>query len=223
MLLSENCGNEMKMKKYNELFTVLDKMRSLPASVRNMSTRERINFFVFERVCSLELDAYFQSAEFEKAITSAKEAEKAMAVFGSKFRNSDFGSIIIFNIACLYIVLKKYNEAKKWLNHILERQGESVRTDLYCFAKILYLIVNYEAGKSDLLPYAVRSVYRFLLKRNRIYSFETVILKFLKKVSQKALSEKTMEAEYRKLKAEFVLLSKDKFEKQVFEYFDFLS
>ena len=55
------------------------------------------------------------------------------------------------------------------------------REDIHSFGQILNLFIHYELGNDKLLEYIVKSTYRFLLKRKRLFKVESVILRFLKK------------------------------------------
>src|SRR5439155_27309205 len=88
---------------------------------------------------------------------------------------------------------------------------------------ILNLIVHYELGNEDILPYIVKSTYRFLYNRNRLYKFENSVLGFIaKKLPHITTGQEITEA-FKKLKAELQEITKDPFEKRALEYFDFIS
>ena len=88
-------------------------------------------------------------------------------------------------------------------------------------AQIFYLIIHLELGNKSLLPYSLRSTKRYLETRNRVYKFEKVLLDFVNEQLKKRPSKSDPE-QYKGLVKELEVLSKDAFEKPVFEYFDFL-
>jgi hypothetical protein len=98
----------------------------------------------------------------------------------------------------------------------------SVREDIHCFGRILNLIIHYEIGNDDLLEYAVRSTYRFLYKRKRLFKVEGVILDFLKKYPNWVDREQIV-AGFSELHKKLLVFRNDDFEKYAFEYFDFIS
>ena len=77
-------------------------------------------------------------------------------------------------------------------------------------------------GNNEVIPYSFKSTLRYLEKRNRIYRFETVFFNFINKI-QKPKNNHDFQNAYSALRDELKVLSKDPFEKTVFEYFDFVS
>ena len=51
-------------------------------------------------------------------------------------------------------------------------------------ARILLLLTHYELGNLPYLPYLIRSTYRSFLRRERLYPFESTILKFLSSLAK---------------------------------------
>ncbi|MBI4931145.1 MAG: hypothetical protein HY841_10305 [Bacteroidetes bacterium] len=69
----------------------------------------------------------------------------------------------------------------------------------------------------------VRSTYRFLLKRNRLYKFEECILNFIRKKLSKIHSQKELLHSFSELKKEITQIMKDPFERGIIQDFDFVS
>jgi hypothetical protein len=115
-----------------------------------------------------------------------------------------------------------YENSLKWLNKILSKNQNEVRPDLLSFAHILNLILHFELDNIVLLEYIVKSTYRFLYKRKKLYKVEHAVLNFIRSsygiTSKEKLKENFMEL-YRNLKE----ITKDPYEKIALEYFDLLS
>ncbi|MDG1780098.1 MAG: hypothetical protein P8H59_04040, partial [Flavobacteriales bacterium] len=113
------------------------------------------------------------------------------------------------------------NEALKWVNQLLNNIEIDKTQDIHCMGQVLNLIIHMQLGNRSLMPYAMRSTQRFLETRERVYQFETVMLKFVNnhlKATSKADEQKLIS----QLVSELEELKKDPFERPVFEYFDFL-
>jgi hypothetical protein len=82
--------------------------------------------------------------------------------------------------------------------------------------------VHIELENNDLLPYTLRSTHRYLGTRNRVYKFETAFFRFVDKVV-KVKSGQSLRPFYEELYKELLELANDQFERNAFEYFDFLS
>jgi hypothetical protein len=101
-------------------------------------------------------------------------------------------------------------------------ESSDIRQDIQGMARIFNLILHYELGNSDSLEYFVKSTYRFLLKRNRLYKVESIVLNYLRK-NANLFSQREVIESFKKLREELVPLSQDPFEKKAFEEFDLLS
>jgi len=111
----------------------------------------------------------------------------------------------------------------KYLQDIIDKGEESPRSDIAAYARIMRMIVQFEMGKQDLLECTVRSVYRFLYRRKRIYKFEDILLRFIRKKAPSIDSPKKLLAAFKELHAELLPLTLDPYEKNAFSYFDILA
>lgn len=125
-----------------------------------------------------------------------------------------------YNFACLYFKAGEFKKSSHWLFMILNDSAINLLSDLHTKAKILNLIVQSELDKNDLLPYILRSTYRFLLKQQRLYEFEKMVIDFIRKLPD--VSTKEMKTAYIKLKTELIELSKNPYEKKAMDFFGFV-
>ena len=160
---------------------------------------------------------YLKIAEFNKAIALIPEFEAE----GSFIKRRVY-LVIIYNISCAYFGIKDFKNALKWLGKILNYNEAEMVEDVNCFAKIINLIIHFELGNDEHLEYIVKSTYRYLYKKNRLFKIETVILDFIRKTS-KLETKKDFIPAFKELKKKLLVLSKDPYEARAFEYFDFIS
>ena len=106
-------------------------------------------------------------------------------------------------MAYIYFGSGHYALAASSINKILNDTDENIRQDIYAFARILNLIIHYELGNRELLEYIVKSTYRFLHRRNRLYKSEQLIVAFVQKEIPAVISKKDELDAFRKLKKEF--------------------
>ena len=211
-----------QLKKYDECFSVIKKMRTVHEKITNKSLKEYFRSYIFEKTYSIELAIYIETGEFEKGLFIARDIEKWLVECSRKKLHNYEVITMAFNIASLFFIVNKHDKAQKWLNEILNNSAD-IKKDIYCLAKILYLISCFETAKISLMEYALKSTYRYLLKKNRVYKFETVILKFIRQSSFSPDDPKKLMVFYKELHSEFIEISKDAEERRVFEYFDFIS
>ena len=136
--------------------------------------------------------------------------------------NSVRKAFFYFNIAIIYFGAKKYNDALKWTNRLLNDIDISKSLDIYCFGQLLNLLIHIELNNKNLLPYALRSTQRYLSTRNRYFKFETSFLELITKLlkSPDKISENE---QYEVFLDKMRALKGDQLESSAFEYFDFVS
>nr|MBA3705747.1 hypothetical protein [Bacteroidota bacterium] len=127
-----------------------------------------------------------------------------------------------YNIAYLFFGSGEYTKALFWLNKILNSSEIDARQDILSFSRILNLIIHYELGNNDVLEYTVKSTYRFLYTRNRLYEFETILLNFIRKLP-KSFKPVELIQSFSELRKELITLSENSFEKKALEYLDLIS
>ena len=206
------------LKKYNESFTILTKLRTFKKKVEKQKN-EDLSLKLFSSTYSIELSLYSMRGDFEKGVKIVPEIITGIKKYQSHL-NSVRKAYFYFKIAEMYIGTNNFNEAQKWINKLLNDIDISEKEDIFCFAKLLNLIIYIELENDRLIPYALKSAYRYLKSRNRVYKFETIVFKFIRKVLR-VKTDKQLDKAYHYLNDELTILKRDDFEKNAFEYFDF--
>ena len=122
----------------------------------------------------------------------------------------------------MFFGAEKYSLSLKWINKLLNSPNFGENENIYCFAQIMSLIIHIELKHDDFVPHAFKSVYRYLSSRNRVYTFETVFMDFIGKIL-KTTNREEQSKFYKELKHVLLELKSDSFERDAFEYFDFIS
>jgi tetratricopeptide (TPR) repeat protein len=212
---------QLMMRKDEELPAYIEKMRTLAESLVGKKTQQ-FELMTFRYTVPLELEYYWARGEFQRAIKIIPSVEAGMKKFGKNItvRFRLFVSVIISRI---YFGAGEYSTALRWLNTILNNSEIKIisRDDLYSFAKIFNLIIHYELGNRELVESAVRSTYRFLYKKERLFKTETFILNFIRKYSFVHNNEE-MAAAFADLREQLLPLKEDTYEKNAFTPFDYV-
>jgi hypothetical protein len=208
------------LKKYEEVFHLMNKLKAVPETL-DTSRNEDLEIKLFSSAYSIEITLYNTLSEFEKAIELVPAIEKGLSRFGDRISRLR-KAYLFFNIAVAYFGAEKYSAALRWTNRLFSEPNIDENQDIYCFARILNLIIHIELQNDDVIPYILTSTSRYLKTRNRVYKFETVFLEFIEQLIRKNNSTDSS-INYRKLLANLKKLSTDPFEKTVFEYFDFIA
>ncbi|HEY0030447.1 MAG TPA: hypothetical protein VGC65_06795 [Bacteroidia bacterium] len=209
-----------QLKKYNEVFASLKKMRSTVLLFEN-GKNEDLEIKLFSSATSIELSIYLQTGEFEKGLELAPKIEEKLAKYPGKFTKLR-ESYFYFNMAAIHFGAEKYSLALKWINKLLNSPNFEESENIYCFAQIMNLIIHIELKHDDFVPHAFKNVYRYLSSRNKVYKFETVFMDFIGKIL-KTTKREEQNKYYKELKKALEGLKTDSFERAAFEYFDFIS
>ncbi len=202
---------------YNEVEEVVKKIEAIP--VRNQLLKNK----QFYSSHNLVLSMYVKIGEFEKGLALLKIMEQ-------KLENKDVQLIslqheVTFHLSAgsIHFGMGHFAEANRHMMEITKHSGVIPRSDILFYARVLQLIIQFEMQKQDLLEYTVPSVYRFLSKRNRLYKFEEIILRFIRKKAAYITTQAEMVKAFTQLRDELLPLTKDPFERNAFAYFDLIS
>jgi hypothetical protein len=213
--LNNICEVCLRMKKDQEFWYYLNKLKKTPAISILEKSRQ------FYRYHDLILRMYMQTGEFEKAILLVNVIETGLETYKNHIHQSRIISIY-YHIAYTYFGVGEYKKSLIWINRILNDRKPDLRRDLLCFARLLNFIIHFELNNIFLLEHIIKSTHHYLHTKEKLYDLETIVLKFLKKLSKVSMEEQVIGL-LKELKNELVKLLKDPFEKRAFEYFDLIS
>lgn len=209
------------LKKYDVALACLQKQRAI-AEMPGVRISKQLQARLFANSYLNELNICKFTGNFKDGFSLIKEIEAGLTLFGNTIHKE--GEMVLYdNVSQICFGYGDYNEALMWMNKILNDNEVHIREDILCSARIFNLIIHYELGNEDLLEYLVKSTYRFLYKRKRLYKFETDILNFIRKKLPEIDTQKQLIGAFKGLKEELVEIIKDPFEKKALEYFDFIS
>ena len=166
------------------------------------------------------LSYHIKKGNYSEGLKLIPEIEEGLKTYRgeiNKQRELNF-YLLIFN---LHFGECQYSKALKWLNNILNTREDSTREDIHCFAKIISLIVHYELGNTELLDSLIRSTYRYLSQRKKLYKGETFVIEYIKKLLRAAGNADPIQS-FIELRDKLVSLQEDPFERVVFYYFNFI-
>lgn len=208
--LTLSCG---LLGKYTEVEELLGKYRTL--SPKTIHDELKIHTEYYSKKFSL----WIFTGEFDKAFDAIYEREKVLQRVDHSYYERDR---FYFQYFYIYFGIGDYDQALEYLNRWLNLPKSIERQDLQSLARILNLIIHFELGNTLLLEYLLRSTYRYLRSRNRIYEFEKRVLNFIRE-SGKLNTKKEMKIGFIKLKTDFEKLAEIPSEKIMFQYFDFIA
>src|ERR1051326_1267344 len=169
------------------------------------------------------LNYYICLGRFDEAVKDVKRIEAELPEH-EPYLNKPQKVVLYALLSQIYFGQKNYKLALARLNRIMASGEMKVRTDIECFVKLFYLVVHYEMKSDrDLMGSLFRSTYRFLYKRERLYKFERAIMDFIKKNLLKDIDRHNIKKQFMKLRAKLVRITEDPLERNLLDYFDFIS
>ncbi len=205
---------QLYLKKYDGMSLSLKKLKSINTSSQYLKNK------IFFITHDMELAMYIKSGEFDKGVKLIATIHEGV----NKFALSNIDKLVLYyGIFYIYFGVSEYHNARNYLNKIINDSAVALRSDLYCMARIVLLLVHYELGNEELLGYLEKSAHRYLDKKERLYKVETSILDFMRKEILKVINPKGKIQVFKELKTEMEEIMKDPYEKKSLEYFDFIS
>ena len=204
-----------RLKKITDAVYYLEILKSTPIKTK----KETVALFEFSIV--LELNLVIKTGQFKEGVSKITYVEKKWEEYNGLI-NKQHKLLFYYLFVILYFGDENYSKSLFWANKIINDGELDVRNDIYCFVKIFNLILHYELKNFDTLEYLIKSTYRFLLKRNKIYEVETVALEVIKQLPKTNTTNEFLNI-LSTAKKKLVLIQENEFEKIAFEYFDFIS
>ena len=216
-----NCGLALiDIKELSGFDELVVKMRSITEkykSAKNLIHQQTI----FDMSYRLELRMYNSIGNFEKGIKVMKKAMPEFEKYSATLSDNSF-ILFYYEFAVASFGSGHYHVALDYIEKASQPRFSIVREDIVSILKVLQLVIHYELGNERLLPYIIKSTYRYLYKKERLFRTEQIILQYLRKL-QKFTTRKELIASFTTLRDELLLLQSDTYEKIGLDYIDFIS
>ena len=184
----------------------------------NLTQNEFSLFQLFKYIHGL--NSYFISGDYHLSKEFTKELVSALNT--NPYNWDDHRILVLYyKIGCIYFGQNDLDQSAHFLNRITNDVLPEFRQDIQCYARILNLIVHFDQGNELLVSYQIKSVYRFLLKRNQLQKVLQEIFKFLRRTPQ--IKEENLKTEFKILRSKLNELKEDPFERRPFLYLDIIS
>lgn len=165
----------------------------------------KLSYYIFSSKIQEGLAFISKNLELIKSIKPKISATLALAIYDS--------------VAILYFKNKNYSDSLRIVNEIIHDKS-SIRKDIKCFARILYLMIHLELGNLDHVEYNLKSFQQFVEKNKGDNNYAWSMIKFFKKICENpnhitadnALAILLEELNYFKRNAEL--------DRSVFQFFD---
>jgi len=203
-----------------DVTAVLGKIQKIPALIGEKNTTNEIRAKMFEVYYIGMTDFCLHFREYKKGINYVHAIEEGIKKYDTRLTPS-FKMVLLLNVACNYFGHGEYKMALRWCNLVVNDPPTYHREDIFCMAKILNLLIHLELRNIIILPSIIKSTYRFLYKKKRVYQFETLFLKYIK-LFLKTDTKKEQRELLHNFRADLKPLLNDKFENTIFNDIDLI-
>lgn len=189
--------------------------------LQNLQPNSRVNsekwFFTLHSIY-LNMSVYFGAFEHGVAIKAKLLRDmKARGLSLSSSRQLFFN----FNFAHAHLGAGQTREALDHLEEILRHGSAFAHMNFFGIVHILHLVLHFERGNQEALPSVLRSSYRYLLGRKRVFGLEKTLMKFLRK--QLSLEPPPLDQAFQDLRRELQALKQMHFEAMSLRFFDVIA
>ncbi|MBA3899269.1 MAG: hypothetical protein H0X62_03515 [Bacteroidetes bacterium] len=188
-------------------------------SIKLKSDNLKIKVFGF--VNNILMLNYSKTGDFKNSLPFLKQLEEGLEKYDEKI---DQQSQLMFNynIAYFYFVLGDYTKSLYRINKVIHNSTNDLRYEIQSLARIMNLILHYELNNQFLLEYMIKSTYRFLSKRNKLYQMENFILGYIRK-SANLNDQFKINDSFKTLKTNLETIATEPAEKMLLENLDLIS
>lgn len=148
---------------------------------RNPLRTLRLRCEVFYMAYWNQLTHFVRIGEFSNALRLAEKIEAGLVEFAPHLESYNYFKLLL-KLTALYIGAGHYAEATSKLTMLLNDRTISQHSDIEKYSRFLQIIVQYELGNIELIEYLARSTYRWLRSRKELDAFDSVILRYARKL-----------------------------------------
>lgn len=204
----------------DEFYKSLDKLKNLEKKLPTYLLSDEIRARLF--ILSFMQDARFGLTQGRFDYVTGlieKNNERITKYLNTKHFNNSLYYCIALGA---YFGADDFRTALHYLNKI-NSETEALPLATRSIMRVIGIIVHLELNNFDLIPYQIRSAFRFISRSNRSFKLEVIFLKYVKKRLLYTNSKKELLASFSELREELLVLLRDPYEARAFEYFDFIS
>jgi hypothetical protein len=202
------------MGKYHEALEYISKMEVLKVK----SDLQKLNILL--KAYNTKLNVYFKMGNMKKCLQLIPQIEGLL----EKNKDADklLKEIIYWQVTSILMIAEQYKMALKWLVKANIEEDSSIRQDLECIGRIMEIVLHYELGKTDIMEYRLKSTYRFLASKQKMYQLEKIILSSIRKLINVNSRGESIRF-FKQLRSDLEPIVKDPLEGKFLNYFDIMS
>lgn len=208
--------NEMRRGEFKQaISTCMSLMKELD-NLHKGNTFDRYMLY------NLMVNIYNNCGYFDKGVEIAKEYQQAREKLRRNEMHAQSEQLYHYNLAIAFFGTGDFKQANRHINEIINNEIDYTN-DVSCLAYFLSLLIHFELGNTELLPYRLKSVQRYLLKKGCTLQTKQLIIDFLKQ-NGKQKQTGNLKNEYRTLHVKLEeAIEKNPVERNLLSMLDILS
>ncbi len=165
--------------------------------------------------------SYIEKGDFQKGVDHIDYSNNYLQQHKEKISITQLKEFY-YHFAYLCYGVGDYKKTLRWLGMLINEKDSDFLQDLQCYARILKLITLTELqGDADLAG-NIRSLYRYLKKRDKIYKLEEELILFFRELKNND-GPNEIKKRFQKLRSNFKKLQENPLEARAFRNFDLIS
>lgn len=201
-------------------FTEMDFYLKKLEQLDNSSYPEYYRFLIHKTIMIYRLSIYAGTQEYISAINYINESDPNLLNAYSMVNDEKQSELLFYIALCNYNV-KNIKKAQKYINEIILVRKINFQSIIYRAARLLNMLIRYNDKDLEYLDYEIRSYKRSFKGNQKPLQTEILIFKVIKS-NPNLNSFKRNEILWNSINHRIQTIEKDKFEKQILKYFDFI-
>lgn len=210
---------QIRTKRFDECEETSIKMKNIEKKFPKLIT-EKNKVFIFYSTSVLMLSKYMENIDPVKLDKLNKSIDSEITQYENKIELHR-KIILFYFLSTSNFIMDRFEKSIYYTGRIINMEKTELSQDYQCYARIIYLISFYELGHFDSLEYALKSVYHFMSKRERVYKYENILLQYLRR-SFRIRSKKELIEMFSDMKKDMEKIRYDPFEQNAFDAFNIL-
>lgn len=202
-----------------EANTALSRLDNIANQIQPKAFTHEIKVKVWEIYYTCLTDIAIRFRDYDYALSRMEDIKNGLTIY-ERFMTPSFKLVLWSNVACVYFGAGNYKQALKWSHEIIN-DAPAYREDIFYITRILYVLIHLELGNQLILPNLMQSLYRYLYKKNRVYQFESIFIKYLR-LFLRTETKKEQRKLLKEFREELVPLENNSFENLIFEDIDLI-
>lgn len=197
----------------------LSRLDNIATLIHPKAFTHEIKVKIWEIYYTCLTDIAIRFRDYDYGLSQMEQIKTGLEKY-ERYMTPSFKLVLWSNVACVYFGAGNYKQALKWSHEIIN-DAPDYREDIFYITRILYVLIHLELGNQLILPNLMQSLYRYLYKKNRVYQFESIFIKYLR-LFLRTETKKEQRKLLKDFREELIPLENNSFENLIFEDIDLI-